>query len=77
MAKHITIDIDKAIELYNAKNTLKMTKEGLFRKMESNLDRATVSNWKSGKVPKGFNKLWEVAELCNCNIDDILTIKEL
>ena len=78
MAYEIKIDYDKAIRLYNEKHPdKKMTKEGLFRIMTNHLDRATVKNYKDGKVPKGFHVLHEVAEICECDENDIKTVKKI
>jgi len=66
------------LDIYNSKHKHEtITKEGLFRLMNNNLDRCTVRNWKSGKVPKGFNKVYEIAEILEVEIDDFLTIEEL
>lgn len=76
MAKKITINIDKAISIYNKSHPKEtLTKEGLFRTMENSLDRKKVNEWKGGKIPSAFNVVYEVAEICGCEVSDIITIK--
>ena len=79
MAYKITIDYAKALKLLNDKypDAPKLTQEGLFRIMNNHLDRATVRNYKEGRVPKGFHILHEVAKICECDENEIKTVTKL
>ena len=43
---------------------------------ELNLDLSTVYYWFQGKVLPRFDTAYSIAEMCNCNMDDLIVLKE-
>jgi len=76
MAKQIKIDVDKALAIYKSKNNEKLTRKKLIDKIGGTFNYTTLSNWERGDVPKGFNTVFKIAEICDCDVKDIIEIKD-
>ena len=74
MAGTTKIDIDKALNIYNSKNE-PLNKQQFIEMF--NLNRVTKRNWKLGKVPKVLEIVHAIADMCDCDIKEFTTIKNI
>ena len=73
MTTKIEIDIDKALEIFNnAHQDERLSREGLFKTMNGKLDRVTANNWKQGKGWAKLGLVFEICEICGCDLEDIM-----
>lgn len=70
----VKIDFDKGLDIWNDKNQekRKKTRDDVYENQE--VTKATIQNWKIGKVPKGFITLFSFLQENNLNLSDIATI---
>lgn len=78
MANKIKVDIDKAIEIYNSKNDVKITsRTQLIDMLENNVSLMTLDNLRKGKnIPKSFHLVYEIAALCKCDLNEFVKTKK-
>ena len=78
MAKSITIDVDKAIEIYNEKNEKKITSRSqLIDMLDGKVTLMTFDNWRKGKnIPKTFYVAYDIAATCECELNEFVKIEE-
>lgn len=71
----LIIDVDKVIELYNAKNSKlrPMTRIELAKKL--NVNKQILSDWKNGRTPMLVYRLLKLMEVGKCGLDQFV-IKE-
>ena len=71
MAKHLTINIDKALAEYNANNEKKITLKELADL--TGVTTQTLYNYRTGKIPKDLPSLYKIAEITNYPIEKLIT----
>ena len=78
MAKSITIDVDKAIEIYNEKNEEQITSRSqLIDMLDDKVTLMTFDNWRKGKnIPKTLYVVYDIAATCECELKEFVTIEE-
>ena len=67
--QHHNVLLQIATPTYNLQ---KLSREGLFKTMHGKLDRVTANNWKQGKGWAKLGLVFEICEICGCDLEDIM-----
>lgn len=73
----VRLNLDKGIEDWNKRNPnapVPMTRQSVYE--EEELTKATLQNWKNGKVPKAFIALFNFLERTECDLTKILEVQK-